>query len=376
MSRRILTTPLTQDPGSEAAIGYDYQWHIGTRLVIQMLANKDSEYLVCEFHEDLVQVNNRQGLRLVQVKKRESGSWTLSSLIAPEKKQKQGILAKLFSHVSKGKDICQILLIGYGKIGGNNEQLSLSGLIGLLSYPVDARDNIWHEEIQPYIDHLSSKLVEQGIEPETVRKAIHIFNIDFSFPHPDAIENENKIKLEDFLKTSLQVELTLSELSTLYQSIFDRVKKISLKTNQSWIVKSISRAEAMDILFTHTKQYSPAASRNQSLTTQDKLTSVGMGEKVFYAFDKRLDAIRVRITLDISSSEWENYRTEIDLRWREFRVSNQNTKGPELWISLRELLASIAINWSLTNSQLNEDFAEGIFFDMTGTCEAKWSTQI
>lgn len=374
MPKRILTTPQNQDPGAEGGRGYDYQWHVGARMAIQMLCDKDTEYIVCEFHEDMVNVNRALGLKLVQIKKRETQNWTMHSLVAPEKKQRQGIFCKLFTHLAKGKDVQSLLLMGHGRVSGDDE-FSLPGLMSLLKYPIAARDLFWQADMQKYIDHFCEHLTPQGLDRDTILKAVAVLDIDFSLPHPEVIEHDNCQLMDGFLHDYFEVELSMAEIRQTYDALYKRVKQIAVKPGQPWTVKSISRSEATDIVFNKLKGYRPTGSRQQTLTAQDKLSSVGMGDKIYYAIERRLEAMRLRFELELTSAQWETFRTEIDYYWREFRDTHPDVNGPALWISLRTVLSTVASGWVGLNSQLGADFAEGVFFDMTGTCEARWSTR-
>jgi hypothetical protein len=371
MPARLLSTPQMSDPGSEAPAGFEYQWHIAARMCIQMLADKEVEYVVCEFHEDVVQIRRGLHLELVQVKKRESGNWTLPSLVRPERGQQQGILGKLFGQLQKGKDVRRLVLLGYGRVSGDGE-CSLPELIALLNLPNEGHDRGWENNIRRYVHFLSDELVSQGIDPDTISKGIELLEVDFSSPHPDAIEIQNQNLLDETLRQMWKVELSMPEVSTVYQDIHRRVQKVSCKPKQPWQLKAISRQEIIDLVSSRVKEYAPAASRRESLTTQDKMTSAGMGQKVIYALQKRLDAMQLRFELDIEAPQWEDFRTEIDVKWREFRAGNPKVQGPSLWQSLRSILSDLGQVWAEQDSRLGSDFAEGIFFDMTGTCEAEW----
>lgn len=372
MSKRILTKPLDKDPGGEGGRGYDYQWHVGARMAIEMLCDKEMEYIVCEFHEDMVHVNRSMGLKLVQVKKRETQNWTMNSLVIPEKKQKQGILCKLFAQLANGKDVRSLLLIGYGRVSGD-EEVSLSRFIALLKYPSEMRDTIWESEMGIYIDYFCEKLIPQGVSRDIIVKAVAMLDIDFTLPHPESIEQKNCLILNDFLQKHFQVELTIPEVTEVYDALHKRVQQVAIKPGQPWSVKSISRQVATEIVYTRLKTFKPAGNRQQILTAQEKLILVGMGDKYPYAIERRLEAMRLRFELDLSSSQWETFRTEIDHQWRIYRNANPSVNGPALWMSLRAVLSSVAENWVKTNDRLTADFAEGVFFDMTGTCEARWS---
>lgn len=375
MSARVLSTPQLRDPGSEAAAGYDYQWHVAARVCIQMLANKEIDYIVCEFHEDVVQIRQGLHLELVQVKKKESGNWTLHNLIKPERRQTQGILGKLFEQLQRGKDVRRLMLMGYGRVSGNGE-CSLPELVALLNLPDEGRDESWETCIQRYVDFLSSKLVSQEIDPATVAKGVGILKIDFSLPHPDGIESQNRDLLDETLRKMWKIELSMPEVATVYQDLYSRVQQVSIKPKQPWQVKAIPRQEALDLVFTRVRKYAPSLSRRELLATQDKLTSAGMAQKIIYALQKRLDAMQLRFELGIGAIQWEDFRTEIDAKWREFRGTNPRVQGPKLWQSLRNILSDLGHVWAEQDKRMGPDFAEGVFFDMTGTCEAEWRVSV
>lgn len=336
-----------------------------------MLADKTVEYIVCEFHEDVVQIRRGLQLDLVEVKKRESGTWALSDLIRPKSGQKQGILGKLFAELQKGKDIGRLLLLGCGRMSGDSG-CSLPDLVGLLSIPEEGRDGYWQNEVQRHVDFLCAELGPQGVVPETVSKGISILSIDFSLPHPDGIEMQNMDLLDRTLRGMWRIELTTLELAAVYRNLFDRVRQVSIRPKQPWYMKAISRQEVLSAVSSLVKDYTPALSRHELMTTQDKLTSAGLAQKAIYALQKRLDAMQLRFELDIGASQWEDMRTQIDLEWREFRRNNPDIRGPALWQSLRQMLSKLGMVWGEQDRRMGPDFAEGVFFDMTGTCEAEW----
>jgi len=372
---RVLSTPQLRDPGSEAAAGYDYQWHVTARMCVQMLTNKEVEYIVCEFHEDIIQIRRGLHLELIQVKKKEGGSWSLRDLIRPEVEQKQGILGKLFDQLQRGKDVGHLVLLGHGRVSDGGEY-SLPKLVALLDLPVEGRDEDWARYIQCYRDFLSRELASQGINPVTVTKGIDILKIDFRLPHPDGIESWNWDLLDQTLRKMWKIELSMPEVAAIYQDLYDRVRRVSTKPKQPWQVKAISRQEALDLVLSQVRGHAPSFNRRELLATQDKLTSAGMAHKVTYALQKRLDAMQLRFEVDIGATQWEDFRTEIDAKWRLFRSSNPKVQGPELWQSLRSILCALGQVWAEQDSRMGPDFAEGVFFDMTGTCEAEWRGSI
>lgn len=371
MSSRALSAPQLRDPGSEGGAGYTYQWHVAARMCIQMLADKAVDYIVCEFHEDVVQIRRGLQLDFVEVKKRENGNWTLLDLTRPKSRQKQGILGKLLTELQKGKDVGRLLLVGCGRMSGDGD-CSLLEFVGLLSTPVEGRDGYWQTQIQRHRDFLCAELSPQGITPETVSRAISVLEIDFSLPHPDGIEMQNRDLLDKTLRGMWMIDLTALELAAVYQSLFDRVQKVSTKPKQPWRVKAISREEVLQLVSSIVRNYAPALGRRELMTTQDKLTSTDLAQKATYALQKRLDAMQLRFELDIGAAQWEDMRTQIDMEWRKFRTKNPGVRGPALWQSLRDMLSELGKVWAKQDSRMGPDFAEGVFFDMTGTCEAEW----
>lgn len=376
MAKRIMDTPQLTDPGTEGLMGYDYQRDLAVMLCIKMIENHKIENVVCEFHEDIVQIKDCNKLELIQVKKTQSKNWTLHNFIVPEKKQKLGILGKLFTPIQNGKDIVKIAFWGHGKIGTSkvDGELSLGRLMALLNTPEDGRDEDWQIQLNEFTDYLSEKLAAQGISAETVRAGLLLLDINLAFPHPSAIENENYHLLLNTLKKIWSVELTLEEAKIVGNEIYSRVRKISHQPLQPWIIKSISRAELIDIVLKRAEEFSPSANREATLTTQEKLTRVELETKTKYAFQKRLNAMVLRYEASIDSAEWQNYRTEMDIKCRKFREENPIIIGPELWKGLLDVFGDLGNKWSKqrNDTRFGYDFAEGIFFDMTGVCEVKW----
>src|SRR5687768_16526656 len=112
MTKSLLSTLPNGDPGSHAASGYSYQWHLATARCIEMLQDPDTQYVVCEFHEDVVEVRFGEQLDLIQIKKRDTGKWSLANLLSPAKRDRPGILAGLFAKLQAGKDIRRLTLLG------------------------------------------------------------------------------------------------------------------------------------------------------------------------------------------------------------------------------------------------------------------------
>jgi hypothetical protein len=376
VSRSLLATSPLTDPGSEGALGYDYQCHIGARKCIEMLSDKDVEYVVCEFREDILQVRRDLKLELCQVKKRESGAWSLHDLIAPDKKQRDGILGKLFYPIQQGMDVHRLNLIGCGRVSASSDRgCSLPGLIDLLRAPTELQDAAWAEDLGRYENYLGEALGSQGVGTNTVAKSLRILRIDFALPFPEAIHLKNLELLDEVIQTIWQVNLELAEVRDIYQLLYGLVRTASVKTRQPWIEKAISRGNLTTVVTGKMKEYTPVPGHAHLLTLQEKLALAHMGAKVPYAVEKRLNAMQLKYELEIRAASWESYRTTIDKRWRQFRQQNPTLQGPDLWEALRDLLSELGDKWSQEDPRMDRDFTEGVFFDMTGICEASWELQ-
>ncbi len=201
-----------------------------------------------------------------------------------------------------------------------------------------------------------------------------MLNINLAFPHPSAIENENCHLLLNTLKKIWAIELSLEETKIVCNEIYNRVKQISHQPLQPWTVKCISRPELIDFVLKRAEEFSPAANRESTLTTHEKLLRVELEAKTKYAFQKRLNAMVLRYEASIDSAEWQGYRTEIDIRCRRFREEYPSLTGPELWQGLLQIFSDLGAKWgnAKNDPRFGYDFVEGIFFDMTGICEVKW----
>lgn len=375
MHNDLFITPQDSDPGSEGALGYDYQRDVAVLQCIKMLVDKQVEYVICEFHEDLVTSNKQKQLSLIQVKKAERDSWTLDSLLTPPKKQPKGILAKLFTHMEAGKSISVLSLQGFGRVGGasRNGNCSLGGLIQLTKVPRDIRATEWHAQVAPYVEYIAPILAKQGIDRTTVIEALNLLEIDFGLPHPNAIGDHCCKTLGKCLKETWQLDLTWDELEKIYQAIYLRVKAVSIKPRQPWTTKAISRQEILEIARVHLHQFVPSLNRTSIMTIQDKLTSVGMGNRTTYGLQRRIDAMILKHELGIDSFTWTNYRAALDVEITCIHENNSMLRGPQLWQSLLTAFQDLGNTWSSqTDARLNATFVEGVFFDMTGLCEVQW----
>lgn len=340
-----------------------------------MIECRDTKYVVCEFHEDVVQINKGMELELVQVKKRESGNWTLDSLLKKSKKKKS-ILASLFNPIEIGKNVTQLMICGFGRVAieRKDKGYNLPELITLLNSPEEVQDDGWQIRVKEYEEYIADQLAQQGISKNTVKKALPKLCINFSLPHPASMESECKKQLAKTLGRIWTVELNIDEIEEAYQHIYQRVKQISNKPKQQWLDKAISREDLITLVQNLLRTKAPPFNRTTGLTTQDKLSSVGLGSKAIYAFQRRLDAIVLCYELNLSSTFWEDRKVEIDLGCKRVTSQDATLMGLPLWQKLRHEFNELGSNWTkkYDDPRLDSLFAEGVFFDMTGVCEAQW----
>jgi Cap4, dsDNA endonuclease domain len=371
MKKKMFQVPVISDPGSQAAVGFDYQTHVANGLCIRMLIDKSIQYVLCEFHEDVVQVRQDSKLEMIQVKKREGGKWSLNDLIKPARRQRLGILAKLFECVQNGKDISKLRLIGYGDVT-NGDEYSLLGLIALLNTPPAARDEEWSSNLEAYCVYLATQLRPQGITAVTVEKCLKLLEIDFGLPHPKAIEEQQCRHLNEVVRKIWDVELSMDEVHEIYIALWKQVHELSLNPMGSWLEKSISREAALKLVNNYIKKYEPAKSRQDLRNTDEKLTVVGLVNKVSYALEKRYTSMYLRFEVGIDSVQWEDMRTEIAKRWQAQRAEKGLLRGVQMWQSMREVFKDLGGVWAGQDRRMGIEFVEGVFFDMTGTCDVDW----
>lgn len=372
MSKKSLMTVPKTDPGSEAGIGFDFQWHVVSRLCIAMLLDQNMVRIVNECGEDATIVRKGQGIELVQIKKRDSGAWNTEALVKPAKKQKMGVLGKLFTPLQEGKDVHRLCIKGCGRVSGGDIECSLPNLIALLKTPANERDEEWEALLVPYVSYLRVELAPQGISPDTIAVALRILDIDFSLPHPDSIESRNKESLATIVKQIWEVDLTNAQAQHVYTQIYLRVKEAAANPNRSWMDKSISREQICELVKEEIQYPYATADQRHSLTLQDKLSSAELGDKHKYALEARTIAIGLRFELDMTADIWENFKTEVHIAWQNYREENPAIKGLLLWQALRSELSRLGMTWASRyhDERLGPGFAEGIFFDMAGICSA------
>ncbi|MEM7114354.1 MAG: dsDNA nuclease domain-containing protein [Chloroflexota bacterium] len=374
MTRHLISVPPIDDSGSEGGIGYDYQRDIALMLAIEMLRDRGTEHIICEFHQDIVKMEKHGEIQLTQIKKSEIKAWTLNRLITPNKKHGQGILANLFLPLEMGKNVTELNLWGFGRVSKHNpkKQFQLTELISLLATPKVNRDLAWHERFSAYEKHLCQELIKQQISPNTVSTGLKRLNINFGFPSPHTIHDRCLDLLEDVLLEVWEIRLNRSEIKTISSDIFHRIRQISNQPNLSWDRKALSRNEVKQIIINRLRNYRPGRNVEFAMTLQDKLTSVGLQDKAYDALQARLDAMVKRYELNISSEQWEDFKIEIGKKCRKYRQGHPNVQGIHLWEQMLKIFQDMSEVWQEYDSSLNRHFFKGVFFDMTGVCEAAW----
>lgn len=371
MSIEFLSSVPETDPGSEGGIGFDYQWQMASFLCIEMLLNPETLRVVCEYGEDVTLHKKDSAIEKIQVKKRDSGSWTFLELIKPAKKQKRGIFSKLFEPLQEGKKITKLSILGCGKTGTTrNAENSLPELIALLNIPLVERDESWEKAILPYIEYLSASLSPQDISRSTVESAIKILTINFSLPNPESIEIKNKECLAKAVKQIWEIDITHDQVDKIYSAIYYLAKKANTSARKSWLEKSITRQEITQLILKNLEYPYPTANQAHSLTLQDKLSRASIGDKHRYALIARTDAIGLKYEKGFMADTWEKFGVEIHLKWQDYRKLNPSTSGIALWSALLEMFEIIGSNWAKEHKdpRLGSRFVEGVFFDMAGIC--------
>lgn len=371
MSIEFLSSVPETDPGSEGGIGFDYQWQMTSRLCIEMLLKIESIRVVCEYGEDITLHKKDSVIEKLQIKKRETGSWTFPELIKPTKKQKMGILAKLLAPLQDGKNIDGLKVLGCGKVGtSKNSDCSLSEFIALLNIPPEERTADWDKALLPFINFLSENLNSQNISRETIEKAIRLLSINFSLPNPESIEAKNKELLAKAIKKVWQIDASHDQVNKIYSVIFDAARRANTSARKSWLEKSITRQDIIQIVLQNLEYPYPTADQSHSLTLQDKLSGANIGDKHKYALTARTEAIGLKYEKELTSNTWEKFGIDIHLKWQVYQKENPTRSGLALWNDLLGILEKTGNDWSKEHKdpRLGVRFAEGVFFDMAGIC--------
>jgi SHS2 domain-containing protein len=359
----IFNNPPSDDQGSEAAYGFDYQAHCIARLCLKMLGSRDILETVCEFHEDLSQVRDNNSLRLGQVKKRESAEvWTIDLI--------KDAIEKLFKKMQY-KDVSELVIYGSGRPSTKGD-CSLAGLITLLDRPLAERDRDWHSGIAKYEKHLNG-ILNSDITSDIIKKGLLLLRIDLTLPHSEAIESENIKLTSEIIKQVWGVSVTVLQAEKAYKALYEVVWKASKKPKQPRTEKRITVSQARNIVRNILEQESYLFEDAQTLLDLNgKLEKGKLKQYLTYAIQRRMDARQIKFEYDINSVEWQNLKDEIATQWDAAQLQQwAKNQGITLWSGLRRLLDQIGKDWA---TQKNNDaygpiFTEGLFFDMMAVCE-------
>lgn len=281
---------------------------------------------------------------------------------------------KLFKKLEY-QDVGELVIWGNGRPSSAGD-FPLDSLITLLDRPESERDGSWELALSPYVQHLT-RMYKHDLNADTLRRGLRLLKVKLTMPHPEAIEHDNMMLLVDVVRKIWGVELTVAVAETTYNALYRKVWNASKKPKQSRIEKRITRAQAMKILREALQKEKILGDTPETiLDTQAKLQKGKLQEYLPYALQKRMDARQVKYELELGSSDWQDLKDDISGAWENFQADNPLLSGIRLWTGLRALLKKLGAKWSKekNNSALGADFAEGVFFDMMGVCEADIGT--
>lgn len=370
MRKSVRTCVPPENGGSEAISGFEYQHHILARKCIEMLFDRNTREIVCEFHQDGAQINLNDRYEFVQVKKPRK-IWKLRDLIYAKKKEKS-ILALLFKNVPY-KEVTKVTFLSNGR-PDTSEEYSLAGLMSLLDIEKQARNSEWDLEIEPYEERIYEYLAEQEIDRDIVSKGLRLLNIDLDLPSTNGIEASNREFLESTTSKMWGIDMDQKMRRAAYNEIANRVRKASKKPKKSRSTKTIKRTEIIDIVKSAIGDHPFPESREETTNIHEKLLKKANLTKaqLYYALEMRCRANITKYELDLDGSTWRDYEDEIAESWNELLENSQELKGIGLWKSLRKMLRELGNQWKQQIPELDFSFAEGVFFCMTATCEVDW----
>jgi transposase len=362
-TKDIMNVVPNEEQGGEAIYGFDYQTHCATRLCLEMLAGHDVTEIICEHHEDVIQMKNGQPPNFYSVKKRESANtWTIALL--------KDAIRKLFQKLQY-KNVGQLVIYGSGRPSQDGE-CSLAGLIALLDRPDIERDAIWDQDLKQYEDYFMREF-DVEFDVSIVRNGLRVLKINLAMPHPEAIEAQNVRLAANVISIVWGVEVTIPIADQAYNTLYKRVWDASHKPKMSRTMKAISREEAVKTIKSILHDGKPLASKPEEiLDIQTKLQKGRLEDNIIYALQMRMDAQQVKFEMELKATEWQDFKTDIAVEWEKFNAANSGLDGANLWRQLRQLLHSIGNTWvnEKQNTLVGAAFAEGVFFEMMAVCEA------
>lgn len=366
MRRSIEINVPTENGGSEAALGLDYQHHIFARKCIEMLSNRNIREIVCEFHQDGAQIDYDGRYRLISVKKPKS-RWKLEDLTRV-KRGKKSILASLFEKIHY-KEVIEVSFFSNGR-----PDTELLRFMSLLATEHNKRDLEWDSLIKPYEKFIYERLQKQGINEDSVRDGIRLLNIDLDFPSQDAMEACNRELLESTITEiwKIHVDLEMKQLS--YKRITDRVRDISKKPRQPRSVKTIRRDEVIRMVKSTIGKRPLPESTEETTNMHEKILGKAKLKKnhLYYGLERRFHANFIRFELELDENEWMDYQDQLYERWNSLLGNSPQLEGIKLWRSLRCVCQELGDQWKSRAPSLDRSFAEGLFFFMTAACTVEW----
>ena len=351
-----------EEQGGEAIYGFDYQTHCVARFCLEMLAGHDVTEIICEHHEDLIQIKNGQPPNFCSVKKRESANtWTTSLL--------KDAIRKLFQKLEY-QNVGELVIHGSGRPSQEGD-CSLAGLIALLDRPGVERDSNWDHDLKLYEDYFIQEFGSE-FDPTFVQNGLRLLKINLAMPHPEAIEDQNIRLAAKVISTVWGVEVTIPLADQAYATLYRRVWDASHKPKMPRTMKAIARKEVMTIIKDILHEGKPLASRTEEiLDIQTKLQKAKLEDNIIYALQMRMDAQQVKFEMGLKATEWQDFKADIAVEWEKFNAANPDIHGANLWRQVRKLLHGIGVTWvnNTQNTLIGPEFAEGIFFDMMAVCE-------
>lgn len=368
MRRSIETSVPTDNGGSEATLGLNYQHHVLARRCIEMISDRNIREIVCEFHQDGAQIDHNGEYELISVKKPKS-RWKIKDLTRT-KKRKKSILASLFEKVPY-KEIIKVSFLSHGR-----PDTELLKLMSLLDIEQKNRDSDWNSQVRHYEESIYEELRKQGISKDTVKDGIKLLSIDLNFPSSDAIEICNRELLESTISGIWEISVSPKMRKLAYEGITKRIRDISKKSKQPRSVKTIKRDEVINIVKSAIEKVPLPESTEETTNMYEKIMKKAELEKdhLYYGLEMRSHATFIRFELELDESEWMDYQDEIYERWNNLLENSPKLGGIKLWKSLRCICQELGDQWKQEIPSLDRSFAEGVFFFMTATCSARWGS--
>lgn len=361
MARDIRYSPPGDDQGSEADAGFDYQRHCIATLCVEALCDNSVNELVCEYHQDAVELRIGGAVSLCQIKKKESSApWTLAAM--------RPAIRKLISQC-EFRNVTRAEILSSGRPDAKSEP-SLANLVQLLDVDPQDRCDEWERRIDEFVKYFAK---EFGGTPSTelIRTGLSVLKVRLDLPTPDGIEFQNVAKLSRAIKRIWGVELSYPTLTAIYGAIYDKVRRASSKPKMPLSAKRITQSDLLALvrgMLGDGGLY--ASSTLMVVDTLEKLRRASLERKLPDALGKRMDGLQVKYEFDLSSGQWEDLKDEVAADW-DVLVKQSSFDGPQLWRQLRQLLTTLSESWERTlQVPAGRGLAEGVFFDMVAVCDA------